>query len=155
MKRTRTAAAHGPTHAPQDKKKALAMVHVAKKDLRLDDDVYRNLLQDRFGVGSAKDLTPAQLGLLLDQFRQLGFKPSKKPTDVQTGRGTAPLLRKIEALLAAKGQDEGRFVPLSYAEGLLKKMTGVEKLAWATPEDLRKVVAALSVHNRRHGGRQS
>lgn len=152
MKPTRNAP---PSHTPQDTKKALAMVHLAKKDLRLDDDMYRNLLKDRFGVGSAKDLTPAQLGLLLDQFRQLGFKPSKKPAEVKKGRNTGRLLAKIEALLAAKGQDEGRFVPLSYAEGLLKKMTGVEKLEWATPEDLRKVVAALSVHNRRHGGRQS
>ena len=147
----KTAAKASPSYLPRDIKKALAMVHVAKKQLQLSDQVYRNLLEDRFGVSSAKDLTPGQLGLLLDQFRQLGFKPAKRAAQVGTGRDTQRLLAKIEALLAEKGQDEGRFVPLGYAEGLLRKMTGVERLEWATARELRVVVAALAKHNARRG----
>lgn len=53
----------------------LALIHIAKKDLRLDDDTYRDILFVRFGKESARDLEPEEIAALLEHFRSLGWKP--------------------------------------------------------------------------------
>ncbi len=45
-------------------KKKLALIHIIKKELKLSDDEYRNILQKSVGVESAKDLNE-------EKFRQL------------------------------------------------------------------------------------
>ncbi len=58
----------------------LATVHIAKKELQLDDDTYRDVLKRRVGKHSAGDCTDAQLRTLLDEFRRLGWqKRHKRP----------------------------------------------------------------------------
>lgn len=137
------------------RKRDLAKIHIAKKQLGLDDDTYRALLLEVAGVESAADLDEAGRYKVLNQLYRRGFVSSsgKKPHPGQphnlksTNRG--PLLRKIEALLADKGRLEGRYIPWSYARGILKRQCGVEQLEWATEEQLRGVIAALSVHAKR------
>jgi len=51
----------------------LALVHVAKKDLGLDDEAYRDILHVEAGVTSARDLTPSGLERVLARFREMGW----------------------------------------------------------------------------------
>lgn len=128
----------------------LAAIHIGKKALGMDDESYRLLLSDMFGKRSAKDLTEAEQGELLERFKQLGFVP-KKPQNKTANKApkwgkrpnpTAnrePLMGKIEALLADNN------LPWAYADGIAKRMFKVEKVDWLEREQLRKVVAALVV----------
>lgn len=59
------------------RQKLLAKVHIAKKEMGLDDDTYRELLFTAFRVRSAKDLTDIQLTQLLDIFRECGWQQDK------------------------------------------------------------------------------
>ena len=52
---------------------SLAAIHVAKKELDLDDDDYRDVLERVTGKRSAKDLTPHERSLVMNEFTRLGF----------------------------------------------------------------------------------
>ena len=65
----------------------LAKVHIAKRDLKLTDPLYRGFLNVLFGETSAKDLTHEQVEELLEHFKSLGWQSSF--TSVQTTGGTA------------------------------------------------------------------
>lgn len=53
----------------------LAKIHIAKKELGLDDATYRDILRDRYHLESAADLTPRQAADLIAYFRQKGWRP--------------------------------------------------------------------------------
>jgi hypothetical protein len=54
----------------------LAIIHVAKTQLGLDEEAYRAILSGA-GVNSAKDITTdARFNLVMDAFAALGFTPS-------------------------------------------------------------------------------
>ena len=55
----------------------LSKIHIAKKDLGLDDETYRALLVRVAGVRSAKDLNPRQTGAVLAEFARLGWEPTQ------------------------------------------------------------------------------
>ena len=124
-------------------------IHVARRQLDLDDASYRALLQRAAGVTSSSDLgTLAKADAVLDALSKLGFahkpklKPGKRPgTPANLER--EPLLQKIEALLADME------LSWAYAEAIAKRQTkqagGIERLAWVPDTALAGVIAAL--HN--------
>ena len=128
---------------------ALARIHIAKKQLALEDGTYREMLHSEAGVRSAADLDGRGLnrvlGLLDDYLRKAGIDSDR------SGRAAGPLgkrrlLWKIHKLLGDR--------PPSYARSILRNQGGPDHLEWATPAQLRKVVAALNYDRlRKHGGR--
>ena len=56
-----------------------AQIHIARKDLALTDDAYRDILRLQFNVESSKDLTERQAKALIELFKSKGFRP-KQPT---------------------------------------------------------------------------
>jgi len=54
----------------------LARIHLAKKELKLDEATYRGVLWERYGKESAADLTERQAADLIDHFRRKGWRPS-------------------------------------------------------------------------------
>jgi len=84
-----------------------ALVHVAKSQLGLEDDVYREILFQEAGVRSAKDLSPIGLEKVMRRFRQLGFRRKTKrqvppQPDALITRG---MLGKIQHLYEDLGWD--------------------------------------------------
>jgi phage gp16-like protein len=53
----------------------LARIHIAKKELGLDDATYRGVLRDRYHKESAAYLTPWEATDLIELFRQKGWRP--------------------------------------------------------------------------------
>lgn len=57
------------------RKEKLAVIHIAKKKCRLDDESYRALLQGAAGIESASEMkTEAQYQEILRAFKLLGFR---------------------------------------------------------------------------------
>lgn len=73
---------------------ALASIHIAKKQLGLDDDTYRALLQRVTGKTSAGAMSDGERGRVLDELRRHGFKPPKKAVE-------GPFAAKLQALWIA------------------------------------------------------
>jgi hypothetical protein len=85
---------------------SLAAIHVAKKQLGLEDDDYRAILARVTGKSSARDLDEAGRGKVLAEFRRLGFvkapSDSLDPGRAQTGPGGRS--RRLDGKYAPKLQ---------------------------------------------------
>lgn len=115
-------------------------IKLAQKQLGLDDDTYRDMLQRVTGLRSTKGMTAAQMQAVIADCIRRGFKPAPgkrewKGKPKQTG--DVPMLRKIEALLADAGRE------WAYATGTARHMFGIERLEWLNDMQLHKLVAAL------------
>lgn len=51
-------------------KKQLALIHILKNQLNLDENTYRSMLWEAFKVNSSKDLSPAQASDLIDWLKK-------------------------------------------------------------------------------------
>lgn len=128
----------------------LSKIHIAKKDLGLDDETYRALLNRVAGVTSAKDFTPLQTVAVLAEFERLGWKPNTKPKAGGRAKpNVAPdrkkLVGKIEAFMAEAGR------PWEYADGMALRMFKVERVEWLNAKQLGSLVSALTYDAKRNG----
>ena len=130
------------------RKKDLARIHLAKKELGLDDDSYRALLQGTTGKASSKDLTTQERWRLMQALEKLGAKSAAKsrsypgkPAIVTADKSA--LIGKIEAQLADASK------PWSYAHGIAKRMFKVDQVQLCDPKQLHSIVAALGFSAKR------
>lgn len=133
-------------------RKWIQILHVAKKELSLDDAAYRAVLYGAAGVDSARDIkTWQQYNAVLKAFVKLGFKV-KAGKSAQTGlKKTAPQAGRsgdwisarqeyyIRGLwdLASRAKDE------SSLQAMLQRIAGVTHIEWISKEKATKVILAL------------
>lgn len=118
-------------------RREIQLIHVARQKVSMDEDTYRALLHDRFGVASSKDMDWKQRRELLDHFKTLGFKStaSQRPAPA---KDKAAQVGKIRALLIALDNK-----PDAYADGMSKHMFKIDRFEWCTGAQLGKIIAAL------------
>jgi diacylglycerol kinase family enzyme len=58
--------------------KLIAKIHIAKKELGLEDSIYRDILYRKFRVSSSKSLSDSQALVLVHHFKNLGWSPYAK-----------------------------------------------------------------------------
>ncbi len=127
----------------ESRRALLAKIHIAKKDLALDDDVYRTILGELYGVDSASKLAIKQLGRLVNHMQALGWKMKQK-------NRPAPEKARLIKKIWAQCYSLSRPVP-AYADGIALQMFGVEKLIWCDHEQLRAITTALARQQDREG----
>lgn len=124
----------------------MAKIHIAKKELGLDDDTYRDVLWRVTGKRSCKKMLIGELEAVVKDMEASGFKPKttpkhgKKPTVTKRRQG---LIDKIEAILADMG------LHWNYAHGVGEQMFQIKRLQFLNDQQLYKVTQALSVHQKR------
>lgn len=130
------------------RRRAIAKVHCARRDLKLDDQAYRGLLERVTGRTSAADLDERALGAVLDELRRLGFRsprtsePDQRPGEPQERLALA-LWRDLAELGALGDSSE---------HGLRKfaaRVTGIDSLSWADAPAMNKVIEALKAWRKR------
>ena len=137
-----------PLTVEEERRRELAMIHCAKKELGLDDDLYRCVLKQVCGAESAADLDVANRRKLLAYFRGKGWGKRKyagRPHNLALDDDRGKTLRRIEAMLAEAKR------PWSYADSMAKRMFKVDRIAWCTMEQLNKVAIAMLYDAKRHG----
>ncbi|NDW04051.1 gp16 family protein [Jiella pacifica] len=128
---------------------ALAMMHVAKRDLGLDDDTYRAVLLRVTGKRSSKDMSESEQRAVLDEFRRQGFKPALRQAQGE-GRGktkplSGPYAKKAQALWIALWnlgavEDKRDSALLAF----VCRQTGIERTEWVLDaKHGRAVIEAL------------
>ena len=127
---------------------ALAKIHIAKKQLQLDEETYRAMLWEVAEVDSAADLDLRGLDKVLDHLADRGAKftdHGRQPGKITPHRSKRRLLWKIYQLLGDRSP--------KYAAAILRNQGGPDALEWATPAQLHKVVAALEYDRKRKAKR--
>lgn len=125
--------------------KLIQFIHIAKNELNIDTDTYRQMLLSITGVTSTSTMNPGQLNKVLAAMKAKGFvvKPSSK---ARTTRQLAdfPQAKKLRALwLEMYAQD---FVRDSSEEALrrwVKRETGVDGLQWLEADKASSAIEKL------------
>lgn len=125
-------------------RKDIQLIHIAKQQLGMDDDTYRAMLWACARVKSSTELDFAGRKKVLDHLKGCGFKTTKAAARPAPAKDKAAQVGKIRALLI---QLDGK--PDTYADGMARNMFKVERFEWCTPEQLGKIVAALSYQIKR------
>ena len=135
----------------------LAKIHIAKKELALTDEAYRDILRLHFGVESAKALNDRQAVALLNRFKAKGWKPTERPEAKRAPRPRrsstyidlpdtpdAAQQRKVVALWNELGY------PMCTLHSRVKRQFGVERLEWLMDHDsLHVLITDLEARLRR------
>lgn len=145
------------THArpPRDpaawRQAELAKIHLARRDLGLDDPTYRAQIS-RISDGrtdSAGALTDTERRRLLDEYRAAGWR-GRPPAGVRRTRPAATkaeLVSKVRALLA----DAGR--PDAYADRIAEHAFGIERWEWLDWDQTLKLTQMLVIDQQRRARR--
>lgn len=134
-----------------NRKGPTAQIHIARKQLAMDDDTYRQMLAQVTGKQSSKDCSVSELHKVVAHLKQLGFKakPRKRVAEhpgTPHNLGNEPMLQKVEALLAELK------APWSYADAIAKRQFGIERVAWLkTAKQFTALIAALDVELEKRG----
>ncbi len=137
----------------QSRRSMLAKIHIARKQLAMDDDDYRQLLFEETGHASADDCSEAQLSRVLERLKKLGFKPLPK---AGKKAATHPMARKARALWISLHHLNVVQNPAEEAlEAFARRQLGCTKLNWANQREAYKLIEALKAMALRHGWRQT
>lgn len=120
------------------------MIQIARRQLGLDEGTYRAMLQEMTGKDSTTQMTLSELECVKKRLMQAGFnvQPSEKTVKKFGARPRGAqdkhaLTAKIEALLTESGR------AWNYAHGCAKRMFGIDRVEWCSPDQLWRIVAAL------------
>jgi hypothetical protein len=141
------------------RKAELAKIHIAKKQLGLDDEAYELMVWEvsrdfrpDFPVTSSGDMTSAERKALLQKMQSMGAHSGPpKGEKPMFGDSNEPHVRKLFACAEQLIRD-GAIAPSDPARWLrkfVKRLTGVEDPRWLTPLDCNKVIEALKAWHRR------
>lgn len=130
---------------------ALAKLHIAKKQLGLDDDTWRDLCLRVAEKPSSKDMSDGERGRVLDELKRLGFKPASKGSRKGLEGKYAP---KLQALWIAgynlgliRNKDDAALI------AFVKGRTGIDSVKWLrVHRDAETAIEALKAWLTRDGG---
>jgi hypothetical protein len=157
-----------PDHRGQSAldRKTLAKIHIAVKELCLDDDEYRGILERVCGVRSSRDLRPEQLMDLQRAFRRLGWQgyllrrdevpPLKYEELGDRGRNrpTPSQLRKLDALFNTT-PGYGTIDARAAFRAFLRKRFGVEDARFLDAKQFEAALKAVREIRKRAGVREN
>lgn len=129
---------------------ALATIHVAKKQLGLDDDTYRAVLNRVTGKSSSAAMSETERLAVVEELRRLGFeKASSGPRRVLEGR----YAKKLQALWIAgwnlgvvRNRDDRALI------AMVKRQTGIDHVRFVRdPADALRAIEALKAMTAKAG----
>ncbi|EIN5413906.1 TPA: gp16 family protein [Escherichia coli] len=128
----------------------IKLIHVARRELHLDDDTYRAFLVQCTGKTSCRELSVAQLEQVLDAMKERGFKKQKKHPRRRFKGHVTPRekIYKIWQQMFLDGfvSDISDAALDKYVERLTARRNGgqgVSTLAWCHGESLQVVLETL------------
>lgn len=138
-----------------ERNKLLKMIHVARRELRMDRDTYLAMVRSLPGLSKAKsstDLSESDMRKVIDALKSKGFKVRSKRTKAAgkphnfDSAAMPAEITKIEALLASMG------LSWAYADAIAKRQSGLPKMAWVRDRaSIVAVLAALHVEQEKRG----
>ena len=131
-----------------------------KNGLNLSDDERREIQLSVTGVGSLADMSLAQLDDVVQHLRRLQQRGAGAEHEwrfvFRLAPDRQPHAQKIFRIAERLGKLQKSPVPVmskAYIEGIASQMAGAEtRLEFCDAERLHKIVQALEVYVKRHGG---
>jgi phage gp16-like protein len=119
------------------RRRRLKAIHVGRRQLGLDEDAWRGLLERVTGQRSAAGLDLDQLADVIEELRRHGFTARRRELPSAQQRKIAAIWADLHAGGAVK---DGSPKAL---DAFVKRQTGIDSLRWLPPEGCNKVIEAL------------
>lgn len=124
---------------PDARQRLVRLIHVAKRDLGLDDETYRTLLTGCVKKNSTSAMTVPELERVMARMKQSGFKVKRNRPLADDGQS-----KKIRALwLSLHEAGAVRNSSESALASYVLRQTGVAALQWLDPAQASKVIESL------------
>lgn len=117
----------------------LKVIHVARRELRLDDATYRQLLKTNCGSESLRTMSDVQLARIFAVMRKQGFRVTSKEPPVYDKQ--AAMIRALWLELATSGAV--RDGSLSALNKFILRQTSVARLEWLNNQQASQVIEQL------------
>ena len=128
----------------------LRVIHVARRELRLDEATYRQLLKTHCGGESLRVMSDSQLAKAFAVMKKQGFKvTSKEPPSYDN---QSAMIRALWKELASSGTV--RDGSLSALNKFVQRQTGVARLEWLNNQQASQVIEQLKKWLARVGRRR-
>lgn len=121
------------------------VIHGLARLLGLNDEAYRDMLNDRYHVQSSKDLNPQQRFQLIKELRVQVHGNVQKFNELgkRKFKASPKQLRAIEAMWAqvsraSTAQDRSKAL-----NAFCKRLTGVEVITWICKDDAKIIIKAI------------
>lgn len=125
------------------RRRDLAAIHVAKKQLGMDDETYRAMLWSVGRVRSSGDLDFAGRRQVLAHLQACGFKHSRPQARDPQSRKVRALWLELKALGALRDASEAALA------AYVARATGVKALQWLSGEQASQVIEQLKAWRKR------
>lgn len=128
------------------RKKLLASLHIARKDMAIEEESYRALLYRVTGQTSAKELTDAQMKSVLAEFERLGWKQERFK---RFAAGNRPDIRKVFAIWGSLADHLECHGSRAGLRAFVERQIGVSDPNFLNPAQARQMIEALKAMQRR------
>lgn len=120
-------------------------IHGLARLLGLNDEAYRDMLNDRYHVRSSKDLNPQQRFQLIKELREKVHSNVQKFNDLgkRKFKASPKQLRAIEAMWAQVSRAETSADRRKALNAFCKRLTGVEVITWICKDDAKILIKAI------------
>lgn len=129
-----------------DRLRLIKLIHVARREMRMDDETYRLMLSGMTGLDGATstaNLSVPNLLRVLEQLKQRGFKPRPNKAGTRP-RANDEQSRKIRSLwLELHDLGEVRDPSEEALANFVKSMTKVSALQWLNVAQASRVIENL------------
>ena len=127
----------------QQKQRLIRLIHVAKRELCMEDDTYRSVLLRVGNSTSSKDLSVSKLEAVLEHFKKAGFKvvPKKKSNLSMASDPQSKIIRGLWLELHEKGivNDPSEYALSKYVQ----RITSVSALQWLDAQVASRIIETL------------
>jgi phage gp16-like protein len=137
----------------------IKLIHIAKSQLQLDDDLYRSNLKDLTGKVSSKEMSIQELFKVLEHMKKSGFKivsQHKKSPKTREKETHTPLdkLRQLWVQMSYKGilRDGSEQALIKWASNQSERMNKkehVERLEWLSTPFIHQLIGQLQSWQKR------
>ncbi|ENO0459665.1 regulatory protein GemA [Salmonella enterica] len=117
----------------------LKVIHVARRELRLDDATYRQLLKTNCGSESLRAMSDAQLARVFAVMKKQGFKVTSKEPPAYDRQ--AAMIRALWQELTTSGAV--RDGSSSALNKFVQRQTGIAQLEWLNNQQASQVIEQL------------
>lgn len=128
-------------------KQWIKLIHTARRQLGLDDDAYRAILQGAANITSSKDLTSvSQFDDIMKAFKNLGFKYQKKNEVILPNRASNLQIAYIKKLwdMGSRSKTE------SGLRHFIQRIAHVDDMRFLTKQQASAVILALQDINKKN-----
>lgn len=140
-------------HSAQHRRGLIAKIHVGKKQLRIAEDDYRQILFDETGRTSLTECDERGLERVVGRLKTIGFRPVHRAGTRRAA--THPMARKARALWISLHHLNVVKNPSEEAlEAFAKRQLGCDRLVWARQSDAFRLIEALKDMGARNGWAQ-